>query len=82
MAGEEEEAVVVIERRPLWARIARWIAIALGVLLGLIVALVLGLNTSPGKRFLAHQLGAYTTASGINIHVREIEGSIYSHMIL
>ena len=82
MAGEDEETVVAVARRPLWARIAKWVVIALAVLLGLIVTLIVGLNTSPGKRFLANQLGGYTTASGINIHVGEIEGSIYSHMIL
>ncbi len=76
-----EDAVIVV-RRPLWQRVAKWVAIALAVLLGLILALIVGLNTSPGKRFLADQLGGYTTASGINIHVGEIEGSIYSHMIL
>ena len=77
-----EDTVIVVDRRPIWVRIAKWVAIALGVVLALIVALIVGLNTSPGKRFLANQLGAYTTASGINIRVGEIEGSIYSHMIL
>lgn len=78
----QDETVVVVERRPLWARIAKWVAIVLAVLLALIVALVVGLNTGPGKRFLTTQIGNYTTASGINIHVGRIEGSIYSHMIL
>ena len=78
----EDETVVVIERRPLWARIAKWVAIVLAALLLLIVVLIFGLNTSPGKRFIAGQLAGYTTASGINIHVGEIEGSIYGHMIL
>ena len=79
--GEETETVVIV-RKPLWQRIAAGAAVVLAVLLGLIVALILGLNTGPGKRFLASQLGGYTTESGINIRVGEIEGSIYSHMIL
>jgi len=82
MATDAEETVVAAPRKPLWQRIAAGIAVVLAILLGLVVALVLGLNTGPGKRFLASQLGAYTTASGINIRVGRIEGSIYSHMIL
>ncbi|PXA88857.1 hypothetical protein DMC47_29515 [Nostoc sp. 3335mG] len=78
----EETGTVVIVRKPLWQKIAAGVAVVLAVLLGLIVALILGLNTGPGKRFLASQLGGYTTASGINIRVGQIEGSIYSHMIL
>ncbi len=78
----EDETVVIVERRPLWARIAKWVAIALAALLLLIAALIVGLNTGPGKRFIAGQLAGYTTASGITIHVGEIEGSIYGHMIL
>jgi translocation and assembly module TamB len=81
MASEDEE-VVAVARRPLWARIAKWAAIVPAVLIGLVAALIVGLNTGPGKGFLANQLGNYTTASGINIHVGRIEGSIYSHMIL
>ena len=78
----EGEALVVVEGRPLWVRIARWAAIGLAVLLGLIVALIVGLNTGPGKRFIAGQLERYTTRSGINVRVHGIEGSIYGHMEL
>jgi len=81
MAGGDE-TIVLIDRRPLWVRIVKWVAIVLAALLLLIAALIVGLNTGPGKRFIAGQLAGYTTASGINIHVGEIEGSIYGHMIL
>jgi translocation and assembly module TamB len=81
-ANIEPTTVVVVERRPLWARIARWVAILLAALLLLIGALLVGLNTDPGKRFIGSQLAGYTTASGINVRVGRIEGSIYSHMVL
>ena len=78
----EGEAVVVVERRPLWVRIARWSVVGLAALLGLIIVLIVGLNTGPGKRFIAGQLARYTTQSGINVRVHGIEGSIYGHMEL
>ena len=78
----DDRETVAIERRPLAVRIAKWVAIVVAALALLVVALIVGLNTSPGKRFIAGQLAGYTTASGINIHVGEIEGSIYGHMIL
>jgi translocation and assembly module TamB len=80
MAGETDE--IAIGRRSLWRRIVKWAAIAVAMLVVLIVALVLGLNTGPGKRFIGSQLAGYTTASGINVRVREIEGSIYGKMVL
>ena len=78
----EGEAVVVVERRPLWGRIARCAAIGLAALLGLVVVLIVGLDTGPGKRFIAGQLARYTTQSGISVRVARIEGSIYGHMEL
>jgi translocation and assembly module TamB len=77
-----QTVVVVRERLPLWARIARGVATALGVLLVLVAALALFINTAPGKRFIGSQLAGYTTASGINVRVGSIEGSIYSQFTL
>ena len=37
-------------------RIAKWVGIAIGGLIGLVVLALLALNTSPGKRFIADQL--------------------------
>lgn len=74
----ETEAV----RVPLWQRIAKGVAVVL-IGLALLVALaVFGLDTSPGKRFVADQIGKYTTQTGINIKVGRIEGSIYGAMVL
>ena len=68
--------------RPLALRILRWLLITLLGLAVLIGAALLGLDTAPGKRFIASQLDGYETASGIRIHVDRIDGSIYSRMTL
>lgn len=63
-------------------RIARWLAavvVGLALLLG---AILLGLNTPSGHRFLARQIAGYTTESGISIHAGRIDGSIYGRMTI
>lgn len=76
----EEEVVIV--RRPLWQRILKWVAITLVGLIVLVGLLVLGLNTAPGRRVIANYLGEYKTASGLNIKVGRIDGSLYGAMVL
>ena len=73
---------VVIVHRPLWQRILKWIAIAILVLLLLVLGVVFGINTDPGRRFVADQIGGYTTASGLTIKVGRIDGSLYGQMVL
>lgn len=73
---------IVAARRPLWQRIVKWIAIAIAAIVLLLGAIVLGLNTDPGRRFVADQIGGYTTASGLNIKVGRIDGSLYGAMRL
>ena len=68
--------------RPLWQRVAKWIGIALASILVLLLVVVFGINTDPGRRLVADQLGGYTTASGLNIKVGRIDGSLYGKMIL
>ncbi|MCM8730659.1 translocation/assembly module TamB domain-containing protein [Hephaestia sp. GCM10023244] len=88
MAGDEPiddggaTEPVVVGKRPLWVRVLKWIAIPVLGLLALAAAIVFGLNTGPGKRFLVNQIGAYTTATGLNVQVGRIEGSIYGRMVL
>jgi translocation and assembly module TamB len=79
---EEPAGDVVIVRRPLWQRIAKWVLIALAGFAALLLLLVAGLNTSPGKRLVVDQLGKFSTATGLNIKVGRIEGSIYGAMVL
>nr|WP_052134303.1 translocation/assembly module TamB domain-containing protein [Sphingomonas sp. 37zxx] len=66
----------------MWQRVLKWIGIAVigvALLLGLVVA---GLNTAPGRRFVANQINGYTLASGLNVQVGRIEGSLYGAMVL
>ena len=82
MADDTMPADTVVVRRPLWQRILKWIGIAIAVLVLLVLAIAFGINTDPGRRFIADQIGGYTTASGLNIKVGRIDGSIYSRMRL
>lgn len=70
------------QQRPVALRIAKWAGIVLAGLLALVVLIVLGLNTGPGKRFLAGRIAGFTTESGLNLHVDSIEGSLYGRMVL
>ena len=72
----------VVVRRPLWQRMLKWVGIALAALVLLVVAIVLGINTDPGRRFVADKIGGYTTASGLNIKVGRIDGSLYGQLRL
>ncbi|RZM08922.1 MAG: hypothetical protein EOP67_70930, partial [Sphingomonas sp.] len=72
----------VAAKRPLWQRILKWIALTLLGLVVLAGVVLLGINTDPGRRFVADQIGGYSTASGLNIKVGRIDGSLYGEMIL
>ena len=63
-------------------RIVRRIVGGLVLLALLLGAILLGLNTGPGHRFLARAIGTYTTQSGISIHPGRIEGSIYGRLTI
>ena len=76
------EQDVVVLRPPLWQRVVKWLAVGVVGLFVLLALLVLGLNTSPGRRVIANYLGGYSTASGLNIKVGRIEGSLYGQMVL
>src|SRR5690349_2662695 len=63
-------------------RIALW---AGGIVLGLVALLgvaLVGLNTDPGRRFIADKLAGFSTQSGLRFQVGRIEGSIYGKMTL
>ncbi|QNE30786.1 hypothetical protein F1C10_01560 [Sphingomonas sp. NBWT7] len=72
----------VAVHRPLWLRILKWIGVAIAALLVLLLVIVFGINTDPGRRLVADQLGGYTTAGGLNIKVGRIDGSLYGRMVL
>ena len=80
--SEAQADHVVVIRRPLWQRIAKWVLVALASLVVLLGAVLLGINTDPGHRLIADQIGNYTTATGLNVKVGRIDGSIYGKMTL
>ena len=63
-------------------RIAKWIGFTLLGIVLLVGALLLGLNTGPGKRFIADQIAGFEFENGMQIEIGRIEGSIYSEMVL
>lgn len=77
--GETPETV---SAPPFWRRAITWVVAAIAAIIALIALALLLINTSPGRRFLANRIAAYTTASGLNISIGRIEGSIYSAMVL
>jgi translocation and assembly module TamB len=70
------------ERRTVWRRVVKWGAIAVGTVALLLGLLVIGINTQPGRDFVAQQLGRLTLASGLNFRVGRIEGSLFGAMTL
>ncbi|MCU6453530.1 translocation/assembly module TamB domain-containing protein [Sphingomonas sp. A2-49] len=81
-ATEPTPSVAPTPRRPLWQRILKWLLVLLLALVLLVGIVVLGINTDPGRRFVANRIGGYTTASGLNIKVGRIDGSLYGRMVL
>lgn len=82
-----EEAIIQPEQTPPPGKAVRrpvllWIGIGLLALLLLVAAMLLGLNTAPGKRFLIRQIAAIEMQSGMKIEIGRIEGSIYSRMVI
>ncbi|OJV27923.1 translocation/assembly module TamB domain-containing protein [Sphingomonas sp. 67-36] len=78
----EEERVAPPAPRPMWQRVLKWIGGAIVALLVLALVIVLGIDTDPGRRFVADQIGGYKTAAGLNIRVGRIDGSLYGRMTL
>lgn len=78
----DETAAPVAARPPLWRRVLKWIGITVLGLVALVGVVLFGINTDPGRRFVADQIGGYTTATGLNIKVGRIDGSLYGRMIL
>ena len=68
--------------RHLGRTIAKWTAIVLGGIVLLVGALILGLDTGPGKRFVADQIAGLEFQNGMEIDVGRIEGSLYGEMVL
>lgn len=80
-ADPAHEQVVVLHP-PLWQRVVKWVGVGIGVLALIALAAVFGINTGPGRGFLARQISGYTLANGLNVRVGRIDGSLYGAMVL
>lgn len=81
MPGEDalaDDAMVTepAARRPLAARIARWLGAALLALLVLIAVAIAWLHTGSGREFIVERIAKVAPASGLQISVGRIEGSV------
>jgi translocation and assembly module TamB len=74
---EEGEDTTVIIRRPNLARtVLVWAGRIVAVLLLLLAAAVLYLNTGSGRQFIVNQIAKVSPASGLKISVGRIDGSV------
>nr|WP_040597972.1 translocation/assembly module TamB domain-containing protein [Sphingomonas elodea] len=79
---ETETVTVVRTGRPLWVKLLQWVALGVVSLVALAGLAVLGLDTQPGRRLIADQLGKLQLESGLGFRIGRIDGSIYGGMIL
>jgi hypothetical protein len=83
--GESTETVV-IERPSRWhrvrARALKTVAFTLLGLVALAVAVIFGIDTGPGRRFVADEIAGLRFENGMRITVGRIEGSLYGKMTL
>lgn len=63
-------------------KILKWVGIAVAALLLVIAAVLLLLNTGPGKRFIIGQLEGMEFENGMEIGIGAIDGSIYGAMVI
>ncbi|WP_420607604.1 translocation/assembly module TamB domain-containing protein [Novosphingopyxis sp.] len=63
-------------------KIVKWLGIAVAVLLVLVVLIVIGLNTAPGRSFAVKQINNLELASGLDIDIDRIDGSLYGDLTI
>ena len=74
---------VIVDRRPaLGWRVAKWLGFLMLGLLALLALVLFGLNTGPGHRLIADQIGNLKFENGMQIAIGRIEGSVYGEMVL
>jgi translocation and assembly module TamB len=61
---------------------AKWLGIAIAALVVLIAAFLIWLNTDPGRRYIVRQINNLETASGLDIDIARIEGSIFGELTI
>ena len=76
----------VATRRTLWQRARirtlKTVALVLLGVVGLALAVIIGIDTGPGHRFVADRIAALRFENGMRIVVGRIEGSLYGKMTL
>lgn len=85
-AVSEGDAVQARSAPTIWQRVRTRLlkTLVLGVLgvVVLVAAVIFGIDTGPGHRFVAEQIGSLKFENGMRIRVGRIEGSIYGKMTL
>ncbi|KHL25296.1 hypothetical protein PK98_00685 [Croceibacterium mercuriale] len=82
MTPDSIEPTVERRHRNPALRIAKWVGIVLLVLVLLVAAALVGINTAPGKRFVVRQIEALEFENGMRIGIGEIDGSLYGRMVI
>lgn len=60
----------------------KWAGIVLGILLLLVLAIYAWIESDPGRRFIVRQINQLETASGLDIEIGRIEGSVFGEMVV
>ncbi|WP_114952836.1 translocation/assembly module TamB domain-containing protein [Sphingosinicella terrae] len=81
-APSDDGRVVIVRRRNPAVTIAKWAGIALLAVLVLAGAFLVWLNSDPGRRFIVTQINNFEAASGLQVHVGRIEGSVFGELTL
>ena len=83
MTDAYEPAPIPVARRRSTARTAaKWGGFTLLAILFLIGAFLVWLNTDPGRRYIVRQINNLETASGLDIDIQRIEGSIFGDLTI
>ncbi|HEX8644467.1 MAG TPA: translocation/assembly module TamB domain-containing protein [Allosphingosinicella sp.] len=78
-----EEPVRVVRRRRRAARTAgKWIGFTLLAVVLLVGGFLVWLNSDPGRRYIVNQINNLETASGLDIDIERIEGSIFGDLTI
>ena len=80
MAEDLPELQLIHRSKP--GRIFRWAALLLLVLALMAGVLLLGVNSSTGRRFVASRVAGYEFTNGMKIGIGRIDGSVYGKLTL
>ncbi|MFN3946351.1 MAG: translocation/assembly module TamB domain-containing protein [Allosphingosinicella sp.] len=82
MDAAPPEREVVHIRRHTGRAIVKWVAIGLSAILLLFAALIVWINTDAGRRFVVRQINQLEIASGLDIQIGRIDGSLFGEMVI